>query len=341
MKSIGQGSLLRLVLRLFALPLLAVTALMVSVGSSQGQTQHVAGAKPSSANGQAPAPAAQNAVLKRAEEGMDTGIKVHGHWVIEVKNPGGKVTARREFENAIQPTGMSYLASLLAANNSPGALSIVLNGSGSQFYDLAIAADNVVQLLLAPGATSGPCSAWGPLPPIGQGNPGPKDASWFTVSAGPTGATSGPCLITEPTNAAGNSGVLGSACALAQQAALAQNQPPPCSTNLTITAPTYSIVSVAPSPQIVLTGTVTVPSSNTSGNITDVETIFETCSAGSTPSGCLGFSNVQTLNAQSGVAMEQANLFTQKTLDGVGTDPQPVPYNPGQLIAATVTISFQ
>jgi hypothetical protein len=33
--------------------------------------------------------------------GMQEGVKVHGDWVIEVRNPDGKLAHRREFKNAL------------------------------------------------------------------------------------------------------------------------------------------------------------------------------------------------------------------------------------------------
>jgi len=43
------------------------------------------------------------------------GVKVHGHWTIDIKNPDGKITTHREFENSLDPnagadvlTGQDY-----------------------------------------------------------------------------------------------------------------------------------------------------------------------------------------------------------------------------------------
>ena len=36
-----------------------------------------------------------------APKGLNIGIKVHGHWVIEVKDPDGRVATHREFENSL------------------------------------------------------------------------------------------------------------------------------------------------------------------------------------------------------------------------------------------------
>jgi hypothetical protein len=45
-------------------------------------------------------PANANVPESERATGPQEGIKVHGHWVIEVRNPDGKVATRREFENA-------------------------------------------------------------------------------------------------------------------------------------------------------------------------------------------------------------------------------------------------
>lgn len=49
----------------------------------------------------------QKPAMRLAEEkkGQHEGITVHGHWIIDVKNPDGKVTKHVEFENSISPGG--------------------------------------------------------------------------------------------------------------------------------------------------------------------------------------------------------------------------------------------
>lgn len=47
-------------------------------------------------------PASTTPATRQSADGPHEGIKVHGHWVIEVKNPDGRVTARREFENKLE-----------------------------------------------------------------------------------------------------------------------------------------------------------------------------------------------------------------------------------------------
>lgn len=61
------------------------------------------------------------------EEPQD-GIKVHGHWIIEVMNPDGTLVESREFENALFTTagsGAEVLAQLLTRQYSVGGWGIM------------------------------------------------------------------------------------------------------------------------------------------------------------------------------------------------------------------------
>lgn len=69
------------------------------------------------------------------ERGSGEGIKVHGHWVIEVRNPDGRLAARHEFENALESTGGSALANFIGRQNVPGLWQIVLNGNPNPCID--------------------------------------------------------------------------------------------------------------------------------------------------------------------------------------------------------------
>ena len=46
--------------------------------------------------------------------GKGEGIQIHGHWVLEIKNPDGSVASRTEFENSLAGQGPSALALLLS-----------------------------------------------------------------------------------------------------------------------------------------------------------------------------------------------------------------------------------
>lgn len=52
--------------------------------------------------------------------GMREGIQVHGDWVIEVRNPDGRLAERREFKNALLSQGGSVLSQFMGRQLSPG-----------------------------------------------------------------------------------------------------------------------------------------------------------------------------------------------------------------------------
>ena len=65
----------------------------------------------------APGQANPTPVAAAEKKGTGEGIKVHGHWTIEVRNPDGTLDSRREVENALiiwTAGGQTLLAGLLA-----------------------------------------------------------------------------------------------------------------------------------------------------------------------------------------------------------------------------------
>jgi hypothetical protein len=64
-------------------------------------------------------------------EARNEGIKVHGRWTIDIKNPDGSLVSHHEFENALDSFGAVRLAELLARQKSPGVWGIVLWQIGS------------------------------------------------------------------------------------------------------------------------------------------------------------------------------------------------------------------
>jgi hypothetical protein len=70
---------------------------------------------------------------KPSGDGSREGIKVHGHWTIEVRNPDGSLVSHREFENSLATgangSGSSVLSSILGRANSVGLWDIHLGGS--------------------------------------------------------------------------------------------------------------------------------------------------------------------------------------------------------------------
>jgi len=73
----------------------------------------------------------ENAAKSERSSGPQEGIKVHGHWVIEVRNPDGSLASRTKFENGLTSFGVSALIDVLSQNSSVGPWSIWFTGSGS------------------------------------------------------------------------------------------------------------------------------------------------------------------------------------------------------------------
>lgn len=84
------------------------------------------------------------------------GIKIHGHWVIDVKNADGSIAEHREFENALVPMqGGSVLAGLLLGRISPQTFDVVLAGTGKTAL-LYLSGQSCPQVL---ASYQGDCSA--------------------------------------------------------------------------------------------------------------------------------------------------------------------------------------
>lgn len=65
-------------------------------------------------------PAAMSPGQESAARRQDEGIKVHGDWTIELRNPDGSVAGRHEFKNALMNQGAQVLATLLHSNSPRG-----------------------------------------------------------------------------------------------------------------------------------------------------------------------------------------------------------------------------
>jgi hypothetical protein len=121
-------------LRLFAAAAIFVSLLSVQTTNAQQSTNNTAASKATAAPFTVATGHAVSAVAEEDEKAHSAkpggeGIKVHGHWVLEVKNPDGKLVERREFNNSLVSGGASIsgdqiLAALLSGNATPGGLSI-------------------------------------------------------------------------------------------------------------------------------------------------------------------------------------------------------------------------
>jgi hypothetical protein len=74
--------------------------------------------------------------------GPKEGIKVHGHWTIDVRNPDGTLVSHREFENALTTNGAALLARFIGRVNTPFQWFVALTSDA--------------------GLTNGPCGDGGP-----------------------------------------------------------------------------------------------------------------------------------------------------------------------------------
>ena len=287
MKKNGKQELVARVARRGLLPTALFAMMLSSPGIILAQSTEPAapaqsarpGAEPAAAN-QAPVVAAKpSAALAKAAEsleeespkkGMQEGIKIHGHWTIEVRNPDGKVQSHTEFQNSLQGNGPLILANLLSGQvSSGGGWAIVL---GNVNNSLSPCAD-------ASGAPS-PCYIYA-KPVLNSVCFPPNPNSCF------------PTLTISP------------------------NSPP-------TTTPTGGWVSPT---SVTLQGTATA--SNSNAVVGYASTSLAMCVPTVAPTNCIG-------------SFGGATLFSARQLDGIGTDPPPVPITAaGQTIAVTVQFSFQ
>lgn len=72
---------------------------------------------------------ASEASSPEPQDGTAEGIAVHGHWVIEVRDPDGTLAERREFENALVPTGAAQLGRWLARTETVGLWAIQISNA--------------------------------------------------------------------------------------------------------------------------------------------------------------------------------------------------------------------
>ncbi|MBF8265772.1 MAG: hypothetical protein HW384_1636 [Dehalococcoidia bacterium] len=79
----------------------------------------------------APAPVAPSSGEAAPTRPGVEGIKVSGHWTIEVREPDGRLVSRQEFENALMTLGAESLAGFLAREQTTGWWRLNLNGTSS------------------------------------------------------------------------------------------------------------------------------------------------------------------------------------------------------------------
>ncbi len=65
------------------------------------------------AKGKPVAAKAKSPATAKPSGAQHEGIKVHGHWIIEVRNPDGTLVSHHEFENALDPSSGQLLPTVL------------------------------------------------------------------------------------------------------------------------------------------------------------------------------------------------------------------------------------
>jgi hypothetical protein len=122
------------VLSVFMLGMAGIAHAQASGAAAQANPKPAA-----AATGQGKAEPATVAPGKSPAKGNHEGITVHGRWMIEVRNPDGKVVSHTEFENSL--VGATLLGDMLTGVIVPGGYQVSLHDS--------------------PTGTTGPCQ---PLP---------------------------------------------------------------------------------------------------------------------------------------------------------------------------------
>jgi hypothetical protein len=108
---------------------------------------------------------------KRSETPKD-GIKVHGHWTIDVKKADGTLVSHNEFENALAGTGNTGLGMVLSRTETMGGWGILLDGGVCQGPLTPLCVIQEASAPQPPNADwdSNDLIVW--VPPLGQANGG-------------------------------------------------------------------------------------------------------------------------------------------------------------------------
>ena len=65
----------------------------------------------------------------KGDSSTHQGVKVHGHWVIDVKNPDGSLAQHRDFENSLEASAQGLLVGMMSGYLTPGDYMIVMGAA--------------------------------------------------------------------------------------------------------------------------------------------------------------------------------------------------------------------
>jgi hypothetical protein len=272
-----------------------IALIMIGAGAADAQSSVNSSGTPSASTAK---PAALSASPQKPAQapasGLNTGIKVHGHWTIDVLNHDGTLANRVEFENGLTLIGAEALPAILGRTMTPGAWAVGL-GYSNTMNNPAI----------DPGP--GPC------------NPGSLNISlytpnrdflvpvpWTTISAG------GMCYIAEAITGSGGSaagypeGCGSSFCFSNLSVSVVEAQ-----TSVAQVSGAFSYTKwTAPQNQLQLQGTATAQND---GTIDTVATFLMLCAASS------GASAISPASCATGnLSTSAASNFSFATLGGGG-----------------------
>jgi len=322
--------------------LMLLPAARISRAQSNAKPAPVSAREPIGAIAKAPAPPA----AKSSSQGPSDGIKVHGYWTIEVRNPDGKIAKHLEFENQLCTSfvdpldgatvqgGDSTLSLLMSGTASPGLWAISLgapentSSSGTAVPNCAV----TPYIYLSQIVTIAPVSL-----PVGI--PASLSCSLNSTS-GEVISISGPVTyhcdrsLTVSNPPSGGTGV-----SLSGQFGL-----PPGLQSLTISAVRTDLYTC--------TGSLGAPKpadcqniASVGGNSCMVSTYPEgaplTTSSTSTWTGCIpGDSNVVSIVTYPVSGLPAQSPFSGVVLTGTGGVPGPFTVSAGQTVSVTWTFSF-
>jgi hypothetical protein len=89
---------------LFALPLFGAGVTRAQSAATPAPSVSAKPASSSTIHTQAAVTAGVPPAIPQTANGSHVGVTVHGHWIIDVKNPDGTLASHAEFENALCPT---------------------------------------------------------------------------------------------------------------------------------------------------------------------------------------------------------------------------------------------
>jgi len=157
MKTNGKHEVMTQITRQ-SLVLAALLAMMLfAAGISRAQSTATFPATSPARPAAAPTKTSVSPTAKPTAKGQHEGIKVHGHWIIEVKNPDGSLAKRVEFENSlVTPTNYPG-ASLTGSQALVAVLSGVAALSPSQAAALGFSSPWVIDLESVNSGDVSPC----------------------------------------------------------------------------------------------------------------------------------------------------------------------------------------